>query len=29
VVAVSFQEVVALLREIADWVICDYEAPDA
>ncbi|HET9339985.1 MAG TPA: Dabb family protein [Casimicrobiaceae bacterium] len=25
----AHQEVVALLREIADWVICDYEAPDA
>ena len=23
------QEVVAKLREIADWIICDYEAPDA
>ena len=22
------QEVVAKLREIADWIICDYEAPD-
>ncbi|CAG0999155.1 hypothetical protein BURK1_02734 [Burkholderiales bacterium] len=25
----AHQEVVALLREIAEWVICDYEAPDA
>ena len=23
------QEVVAKLREIADWIICDYEASDA
>ena len=23
------QEVVAKLREIADWIICDYDAPDA
>jgi len=23
------QEVVAKLREIADWIICDYEAPAA
>jgi len=24
----AHQEVVAALREIADWVICDYETPD-
>ena len=25
----AHQEVVAAQREIADWIICDYEAPDA